>query len=173
MAKMLSNNHNTWLSYLETLKDKTGEHEQLQLTGFDHFFNANNFAHPFFRHSVPFVYLLDYKKSVYLYMSENFAGYESEDFLKNGINHTLEIYHQDHLQLFDKEIFPRRLEILWDIRPEEYKSYVFSYNLRVRNRSGKYENYLQRNCFLSDELGILFLAWGSCLISATRRIATG
>jgi DNA-binding CsgD family transcriptional regulator len=153
MAKMLSNHHHTWLSYLDALKDNTGEEEELHLTGFDHFLNANNFANSFFRHSIPFVYLLDYRRSRYLHMSENFGGYRSKDFLEKGISHTLEIYQQDHLQLFDQEIFPRRLEILKHLPPEDFKCYAFSYNLCIRNRNGKCENFLQRNCFVPDEFG--------------------
>lgn len=153
MIKAFSNNHHTWLSYLDALKDDTCEEEQFQLTGFDHFLKANNFANSFFRHNIPFVYLLDYRKSRYLHMSENFGGYRSKDFLENGINHTLEIYQPDHLQLFDQEIFPRRLEILQHIPPEEFKCYSFSYNLCITNRNGNCENFLQRNCFVPDESG--------------------
>jgi hypothetical protein len=47
----------TWLGYLGNLKEKTYEPEQLQLTDFDDFVNANAIASSFFRHSVPAAYL--------------------------------------------------------------------------------------------------------------------
>jgi DNA-binding CsgD family transcriptional regulator len=146
-------NRDSWLSYMDGLKGKTSQEEQHRLTGFDDFFNANRFVNSFLRHSIPFFYLLDYKTGLYINMSENFAGYDSEAFLKNGINHTLEIYHTNHLRVFDKEIFPDRLAILKEIRPEEYKNHVFSYNMRIKNRNGEYENFLQRSCFLPDTSG--------------------
>lgn len=153
MAKTLYNYKNTWLNYLQTLKYRSCGQQTLELTGLDDFFNANPFANSFFRYSIPYVYLLDYKRATYINMSENFGGYRSESFLKQGINHLLEIYQPDHLQLFDEEIFPERLKLLKTVQPADHKKYVFSYNLRIRNRTGLYENYLQRNCFFSDEMG--------------------
>jgi len=181
MTKELSKNKNTWLTYLHKLKGKTGEQEKLQLTGFDEFFNANDFAHSFLLHSIPFVYLLDYRQGMYINMSENFAGYKAESFLKDGIDHTLEIYHPSHFQLFDNEIFPARLQILKNINPQDHKSYVFTYNLCIRNRDGKYENYLQRNCFLSDDCGNPIFSMGilmnishhnngSCVVQTVDRV---
>jgi len=151
---------NTWLNYLETAKGRESEHGNPSLTGFDNFFNANRFARSFFRHSIPYVYLLDYKRGEYLNMSENFGGYEASSFLKQGISHTLEIYHRDHLMLFDKQIFPERLKILKSIRPDDHKNHVFTFNLSVKNRNGVYENFLQRNCFLSDSQGNPVLSMG-------------
>jgi DNA-binding CsgD family transcriptional regulator len=150
---MVTKERPTWLSYLDTLKEKEYEPEQLQLTGFDDFINANCIAHSFFRHSVPVVYLLDYRTGLYINMSENFAGYSSECFVKGGLNHTLEIYERDHLKLFNNEIFPDRLQILKNIPPDEHKNYVFSYHVRVKTRGGCYENFLQRSCFFSDQFG--------------------
>lgn len=153
MFKTLSSSKNTWLSYLHSLKDCPGEKAQVHLTDFNLFLNANTFTDSFFRHSIPFVYLLDYRRSAYVHMSENFAGYKADSFFKSGINHTLDIFHRSHLKLFNEEVFPQRLEILKTICPGDFKSYVFSYNIRVRNRNGRFENYLQRNCYLSDEIG--------------------
>lgn len=150
---MKGKNKQTWLSYLESVKSNVYDSEEFQLTGFDDFINANGFAQSFFRHSVPFVYLLDYRTGLYINMSENFAGYKSECFLKEGVSHTLEIYQRDHLQLFNKEIFPDRLNILQNIPPENHKNYVFSYNWCVENRNGASEKLLQRSCFLSDKSG--------------------
>ncbi|MNJ98371.1 Regulatory protein SdiA [compost metagenome] len=140
----------TWFGYLENLRQRVHESSQFSLTAFDDFIKANGFAYTFFRYNVPFIYLLDYRTGAYINMSDNFAGYSSECFLREGINHTLQIYDPDHLNLFNKEIFPDRLDVLKKIRPEEHVDYVFSYTQRIRNREGVYEDFLQRNCFLSD-----------------------
>lgn len=148
---MKTNNKPTWLGYLNALKNKEFEAEQLKLTGLDDFLLANNFAQSFFMHSIPFVYLLDYQSGLYINMSDNFAGYSAQCFLKDGVNHTLEIYQQDHLRLFNEEIFPDRLQILEEIAPEDHKNHIFSYQSVIKNRYGQYEHFLQRNCFISDE----------------------
>lgn len=150
----------TWLGYLDTLKENVHDSEQVHLTGFDDFIKANSFAYSFFQHSIPFVYLLDYRAGRYINMSENFAGYKSECFLNGGISHTLEIYQRDHLRLFNQDIFPDRLEVLRRIPAEEHKDYVFTYNSSIKNRWGEYEHYLQRNCFLSDQFGMPILSMG-------------
>jgi len=153
MIKSSLTNQKTWLSYLHTLKDKCTAQDQPELTGFDEFFTMNGMANSFFKHSIPYVYLLDYKKGEYKNMSDNFGGYKAECFLTKGLSHTLEIYHPDHLMLFDRQIFPERLRILKNIPPKEHRNYIFSYNLCIKNRKGEYEEFLQRNCFLSDNDG--------------------
>lgn len=160
MVKALLKNQNTWLNYLETFKERTNEQEDLQLGGFDDFFNTKGFVNSFFKHSVPYMYLLDYRRGKYINMSDNFGGYKSEAFLNNGIGHTLEIYHPDHLKVFDKKIFPERLQILKGINPQDHKNYIFSYNLSIKNRNGLYEEFIQRNCFLSDEAGNPIMSMG-------------
>lgn len=153
-------NRPTWLDYLDIMHGKLCESEQLNLTDFDNFIKANSFAHSFFQHSIPFVYLLNYRTGLYVNMSENFAGYESGCFLNEGINHTLQIHQPDHLRLFNQEIFPDRLEFLKSIPTATHKDYVFSYNTAVKNRKGEDEHYLQRNSFLSDEAGNLIYSMG-------------
>jgi len=150
MVNMLPKHKHTWLNYLDALKERTCDQDQTQLTDFSDFFHANNCANSFFRHCTPFIYLLDYKTSAYINMSENFAGYRSDTFLQGGIAHTLDIYEPDHFRLFDQEIFPDRLQILKGINSCEHKRYIFTYTLKLRCRDGKYENFMQRNCFLSD-----------------------
>nr|WP_121271715.1 helix-turn-helix transcriptional regulator [Pedobacter schmidteae] len=153
----------TWLGYLNNLKGKIYEPEQLQLTDFDDFVNANTIASSFFRHSVPAVYLLDYRTSSYINMSENFAGYKSEYFIRGGISHTLEIFDRDHLKVYNERIFPDRLQILKNITPLEHKNYVFSYNFKLKNRNGNYDSFLQRSCFLSDANGSPLFSMGILL----------
>lgn len=160
MLKSLLKRKITWLHYLEKIKDNPGQDEPLQLAGFNDFFRANRLANSFFKHCRPFVYLLDYRRSEYIRMSDNFAGYQSGAFLKGGISHMLDIYHADHLKLFDQEIFPERLRILQGIPLSEYSRYLFTYNLCLQTRNGRYENFLQRNCFLPGAMGNPVLSMG-------------
>ncbi|TCC82692.1 response regulator transcription factor [Pedobacter hiemivivus] len=143
----------TWLGYFDIQQAKSDDPDQLQLADFEEFFLANNIVHSFLRHSTPSIYLLDYKKRTYLNMSENCAGYKAESFLRGGVDHTLEIYDPLHLRLLNNEIFPDRLTFLAGVEPENHKNYVFSFIQNVKNLKGEDISLLQRNCFVSDELG--------------------
>ncbi|SEB18547.1 response regulator transcription factor [Pedobacter hartonius] len=153
MLKSLSKRKNTWLNYLDRVKGNSSGQELLQLGCFKEFFRTDSFANSFFRHCTPLIYLLDYRKCAYTRMSGNFAGYHAAAFLEGGISHMLDIYHPDHLRLFNEEVFPERLEFLDGVKPQEQNSYLFTYNLCLRNAAGRYENFLQRNCFVPDALG--------------------
>lgn len=181
MTKQRSKHKKTWLSYFEMLKNKSCEQTPVKPPDFDDFLKVNRFCPPFFGHIIPFIYLLDYSTGKYLNMSENFAGYKAEYFLKGGINHTIEIYEPAHFHLFNKEIFPERLEILKTINPEEHKNYIFTFNQCLRNKNGHYESFMQRNCFLSDEAGNPLFSMGmlintnhhdndKCVIQTVRNI---
>lgn len=136
---------------MDTLKRNSSVDEDVLLVGFENFLQANSSTQPFLKHCMPAIYLLDYRRGSYLYMSENFAGYKADCFLSGGIGHAIEIYHPEHLQLFNKEIFPGRLNFLKTIPAEAHENYIFSLNVCVRNSEGTYENHLLRNCFISDK----------------------
>jgi DNA-binding CsgD family transcriptional regulator len=172
MLKSLPKRKTTWLHYLDKLKERPGQEEKLQLNHFQDLFKTNCFANSFFKHCTPFVYLLDYRKSAYLRMSDNFAGHPSDTFFRRGISHMLDIYHPDHLKLFDEEIFPERLRILSGIPFSDHANYLFTYNLCLRNEKGRYENFLQRNCFFPDAYGNPVLSMGILTPLNDQRIGT-
>lgn len=172
MLKSLPKRKTTWLNYLDKLKDNPGQELKMQLIQFQGFFRINRFANSFFKHCTPFVYLLDYRRSEYIRMSESFAGYPSKAFVNGGIGHMLDIYHPDHLKLFDEDIFPERLRILSAISAADHSNYLFTYNLCLRNEKGKYENFLQRNCFFSDSLGNPLLSMGILTPLNDHRVGT-
>ncbi len=163
MVKPLLPNKTTWLGYLARSKDEQAKPDQLQFTGFEDFMGINGFGHAFLRNSIPFVYVLDYSRGTYLCMSENFGGYPSACFIKDGIDQLLKIYQPGHFRVFDQEIFPDRLEVLKKVPPHEHKNLLFSCNLSIKNKNGNYEHFLQRNCFLSSEQGEPLFSMGILL----------
>ncbi|WP_158800109.1 LuxR C-terminal-related transcriptional regulator [Pedobacter sp. L105] len=150
---MRDDKNRTWLNYLNNLNVESTQLEKRKMLGFDGFFGSDVMMNPFFRSHMPYTYILDYTQSRYITMAENFAGYKSECFLKLGLDHTLEIIHPQHLNLFNKEIFPERLTILKGMAPDQHNNYVFSYTLQVKNSEGGFSKFLQRNCFISDDFG--------------------
>jgi len=143
----------TWLNYLDSLQHETREIEHREVLSLVGLFNSGLINHPFFRNNMPYTYILDYKERRYLSMTENFAGYNSDCFTGSGLTHTLEIIHPQHLDLFNRKIFPTRLAILDHIPSEEHKDYVFSYTYLVRCKKGGFVQFLQKNLFISNDHG--------------------
>ncbi|WP_158799234.1 response regulator transcription factor [Pedobacter sp. L105] len=150
---MRSNKIKTWLNYLDSLLHETGEMEHKEVSALVSLYNSAFVNYPFFRNNMPYTYILDYTKRCYLSMTDNFAGYSSECFTRNGLAQTLEIIHPRHLDLFNCKIFPARLAILDHIPSEEHREYVFSYTYLVRGKKGGFVEFLQKNFFISDDHG--------------------
>lgn len=160
---MKTKGKSTWLGYMQATKSEFRECEKYEPADFKGFINGNSVVHSCFSHSIPMIYLLDYRNCLYTNAYGNFAGYKAECFLTGGLSHTLDIYQRDHLRLFNKQIFPDRLEILKDIPAEEHPNYIFSHNLCIRNVNGTYDHFLQRNCFMSDKAGNPLVSMGIIL----------
>ena len=115
-------------------------------------------------HSIPLIYLADYTTGKYLIASKTskmVLGYDDEEFIHGGLGLTADLYKEEDLALYNKKIFPDRLKILQQIPAREHSKYVFSYNFRLKNKSGNYVTLLQRNCFIkSDNNGSPLLSFG-------------
>lgn len=155
---------NSWLGYINYIRQQTYSREQLQTEGLERILHFADVSNSVFSHSIPWIYLLDYTTGKYTVVSKSMQlllGYQSSDFLKDGLSLTLDKYQKDHLRLFNEEIFPDRLSILRKIPPAEHPNYVFSYNFRFQTKGGRYINLLQRNCFIkSDSKGNPLLSFG-------------
>lgn len=144
----------SWLGYIGGLQQKIFSKEELHIENIEQVLNIMQVTTPVFNHSIPWIYLLDYTTGKYMVVSNSLQamlGYKTEDFLEGGINFTLENYQQKHLQLFNEEIFPDRLEMLKKIPYQEHPNYIFSYNFQFKNRKGEYINLLQRNTFFKSD----------------------
>ncbi len=154
----------TWTSYIGSLARREPAPDVLQLKEVQQLISLNEHLSAAFSHSIPAIFLLDYTTGRYITMSkwvqrilDNSAG----NFLTEGINYTLDIYHKDDMRVFNEQLFPDRLAFMRDVPYSEYANYVFSYNFRLRNRPGDYVNILQRSIFLNpDECGNPTLSFG-------------
>lgn len=147
----------TWLEYNQGFVRNEGLADLSQFQVIHQLFNFNQQFLNAFSGSIPALFALDYTTGTYLTMSKwvkeiliNGADY----FLDGGIGYTTDIYHKDDLRIFNEQIFSDRLAFLQTTPHDSYENLLFSYNFRLRNRSGQYVNILQRNSFLlPDELG--------------------
>ncbi|RYZ14718.1 MAG: hypothetical protein EOP49_53520, partial [Sphingobacteriales bacterium] len=110
-------------------------------------------ANRFFGQMIPVFYLLDYRTGKYERITDSFAGYHTAASLNSGVQLMLNIVDTEHLRLYDQKIFPERLKILSGIEPKEHQNYIFSLNSTLTHRMGYTQDFLQRNCYISDETG--------------------
>lgn len=146
-------NQKTWFSYIESVRDQVSDHERVQLQEFDSFFQVNGVTQNSFRHTTPFLYLLNYRTRTYMNMSENFAGYPARTFIEGGLEHTFSIFGKNDLRLLNEQMFPDRLLLLKQIPAEDHPRYIFTVTAEIINKKGEVETYLQRNAFVSDPMG--------------------
>ncbi|MDE1191579.1 MAG: helix-turn-helix transcriptional regulator [Arachidicoccus sp.] len=156
----------TWLKYIE----ETAVNENIVINDLNKFASSISFPTAFmnfFRFNVPAVYVLDYRTGKYTFVSENVPnviGFSSKEVISNGIGLTLENYYSKDLALYDKQMFPDRLEMLKTIPPHLHKDHIFTYTFRFKDAFGNIANILQRNCYIeSDEKGNPLISMGTIL----------
>jgi DNA-binding CsgD family transcriptional regulator len=164
---MAYQNNTTWLDYVNERREQYADPALLQVEGIENLFGLSKNIHPIFRHSIPFIYMLDYTTGCYTIFSKTLrtcVGFETEYFERGGIDFTIGQYHKEDLEIYNNSIFPDRVRFLEKITPEEHAKYVFSYNFRFKNKSGHYSSVLQRNAFIrSDHHGKPLLSLGMAI----------
>lgn len=157
----------SWLGYIEKIVNQKFDQQPSNIDGIEKIMNLNSSFNSLFFHSVPIIYLLDYTTGQYITMSKSskvILGFDPQEWERNGVSFTVDLYNEDDLKLFNNKIFPDRLDILSTIPPDEQKNYIFSNNYRLRNANNEYVNLLQRNCFIkSDENGSPLISLGMVL----------
>ena len=88
-------------------------------------------THSFFGNTIPFRYLLDQSREP-INADGNSDSYDPEDFIKNGINHLLEIYHRDHLRIFNgNKLFSKREKEVLIWMAEGLSSKMIAHKLNI------------------------------------------
>lgn len=175
---MAKNIKNSWLRYLDNIAtehcDARRDVDDINSLA-DKLFFPTIFQH-FFYHSIPAVYVLDYRTGAYCFFTENvnrILGHSYSDLMRYGLELTLDSYHPQDLSLFNNQIFSDRLEILRSLPPSQHKDYVFTYTFRFKDGKGGYNNVMQRNCFIqSDNQGNPLISMGM-VINVTHQVNPG
>lgn len=160
MAKQIT----FWIDYIASLQKRSFSQEELRVDELEQIINIKEITSSVFNHSIPWIYLLDYTTGNYMVISNSLStmlGYNTEEFLKEGIGFTFERYNAPHLKIFNEEIFPDRLKMLKKIPSEEHRDYIFSHNFQFKNSRGEFVDLLQRSCFIkSDENSNPLMSFG-------------
>ncbi len=111
--------------------------------------------------SVPFgIWLVDYTRRNYPYVStyiKDINSYPREDYIKNGLDFHMGIWHPEDKIVFEEQIFRDIKEFWRHIQPEEFPRYRFSFNHRYYRSDGSVSHILQHSTYLEPEAGIPIL----------------
>ncbi len=144
----------SWFAYLSKMRGATIAEENLQTKQFQKLFHSKSSFSNEFDNCIPAYYLMDYTSGKFRLMSNSLSSIlccRCHEHTEHDLNFIIEHYDSKHLQLFNEEIFPDRLNFLKTIPPNEHKNYVFSYSFRFRSDCGKTFSLLHRNRYtLSD-----------------------
>jgi DNA-binding CsgD family transcriptional regulator len=111
--------------------------------------------------SVPFgTCLIDYTRRNYPYMSiyiKDIDSYPREEYIKNGLDFHMGIWHPEDKIVFEEQIFRDIREFWRHIHPEEFPRYRFSFNHRYYRSDGSVSHLLQHSTYLEPEADIPIL----------------
>jgi DNA-binding CsgD family transcriptional regulator/uncharacterized protein affecting Mg2+/Co2+ transport len=139
--------------------DVTDENQvRLLLTGFERLnISLNRVA--------PLLFAIDYTQSKYLLMNNGcqlITGNHPQDFLEGGIPVLLDLYQKDDFKVYNENVFTSNSFFLKSQPATEHHKFVFSYNFRVRSKSGKYIPIYQRGLYItSKETGLPLYSLGT------------
>ncbi|MBI2722924.1 MAG: helix-turn-helix transcriptional regulator [Bacteroidetes bacterium] len=104
--------------------------------------------------ALPLFFIIDYAQNSYAFMSEGVKAvlqYDAMDFMENGVQKTLDIFHKEDFKLYNQKIFQHNLSTLKMIPQKEHKDLSFTYNFRLRSRNKKMINLLQKGFYITDD----------------------
>ena len=101
--------------------------------------------------AIPAFYIIDYVKNIYLLVSEGLGGYDARDFIENGLQQTLDIYHKDDFKIYNQKVFQNNITILQQTPQKQHKDLLFTYNFRIKCKNKKTATVLQKGFYVTDE----------------------
>lgn len=138
--------------------EQTDEEEIQGMLG--KFRELSNFSFP----SLPTYFAIDYSKSSYKLMTENFKsviGFDSRAFIEGGLGLVMNLFHADDFKVYNEKVFSANMQFLKNTAQIHHHEYIFSYTFRVRSASGEYKWILQRGSYLtSPENGMPLISMG-------------
>ena len=154
----------TFKNHLQNIYYASEEIEEIEIKSLLSEFNRLSIA---MNHSTPLLYAIDYSKSKYVVMTDGtmlVTGHHPREFLESGIPMLIDIYQKDDFKIYNEHIFSRNQLFLKSQPITDHHKYIFSYNFRVRQKSGNYIPIFQRGCYItSKETGLPLYSLGMIL----------
>lgn len=101
--------------------------------------------------SSPLYYSIDYSENKYLFIDplyEKILGYSHCFFLSRGPRFYAALWHPEDFKVFTEKIFPDTVSFVQKYKCSDPGSFCFSFNYRIKEKSGHYLSFLQRSTFL-------------------------
>lgn len=115
----------------------------------------------------PLLYVIDYTRSQYLVMTNGcqiITGYHPEEMLEGGMAFLIDIFQKDDFRVYNESVFTANALFLKSQPQAQHHNFVFSYNFRVRSKSGTWVPILQRGSYItSKETGLPLYSLGSVI----------
>jgi DNA-binding CsgD family transcriptional regulator len=151
----------TFKSHLQNVyyvNDVIDEMEMMQLLSkFEQLGSAMNYT-------TPILFSIDYTKSQYVVMTNStrmVIGQDPREFLEGGMPYLIDIFQKDDFKVYNENVFVENNKFLKNQPQADHHKFIFSYNFRVRHKTGKYVSILQRGCYVtSKETGLPLYSLG-------------
>lgn len=109
-------------------------------------------------------YIFDFTQQKFSQISDSIQqliGYEPEELLSGGIEKAISLIHKDDFKIFNEKIFPYNLRFLQNLTESECSNYIFSHNYRIKNKTGDWVHFYQRNYYTCNvTTGLPILSFG-------------
>ena len=115
------------------------------------FLNYVRFKNKYCSSTSPLYFLIDYSENKYLFIDplyENILGYKYHFFLNMGPKFYTTLWHPEDLKVFKEKIFPDTVSFIRKYNCSDLRGFCFSFNHRIKTKSGHYLSLLQRSTFL-------------------------
>lgn len=112
----------------------------------------------------PLFFVIDYTRSQYLSMSDScqiITGHHPKDLMEGGMPFLIDIFQKDDFKVYNENLFTANLNFLKSQPSSEHHKFIFSYNFRVKDTSGKFIPIMQRGSYItSKETGLPLYSLG-------------
>ena len=104
--------------------------------------------------SLPTYFVIDYTRSSYKLLTENFksvVGFDSREFIEGGLGLIMNLFHADDFKIYNQKVFTANLSFLKNTPQTDHHNHIFSYTFRIKSASGKYKWILQRGSYITSK----------------------
>lgn len=89
------------------------------------------------------------------------TGHHPQEFLEGGIPLLIDIFQKDDFRVYNENVFTRNADFLKQQPQADHHKFIFSYNFRVKTKTGNYTPILQRGSYItSKETGLPLFSLG-------------
>jgi hypothetical protein len=104
--------------------------------------------------SMPAVFQIDYSTREYLFLTENVKqviGFSAREIKERGLDFTIKSMDPLFLKNLNENIYPSIFRSLRNYKQSEHADHTFSFNFRIKNKTGVMQDLCQRSVYSTSE----------------------